>query len=493
VTALLLAAVLVLTNRFGSVSVETMGARVTSYVPAGGQETLAMLPSGYGGIPLCWPWFQYNGPNGKESPKHGLARYREFAVVEQTNGPDAGRVVLRLRSDDETRRQWPHDFELTLAVSLDGRGLSLVLTSENVGDGPFSVTEAFHPYLLRDRVRDLSDSGSGAYRTWDPDATSHRKTQGLAPDDWKKFVCVENGIFEKDRAFVLQPGERHSLTRTLTPKAALAFTPEDASLALETARRLVDECTPRDAGTVRGRMAADCILEVAQATGAEVRRDVFRARTPEGEKEFTNLYAEFGAESPDSRWVVLLSHYDTKPGTGSPGANDGASTSGLLVGLARAMVRRTKPEGNLLLVWTDGEECMKAYGPDDGLWGSRRAVEYVESKARKIRAVICLDMLGDGDLSITVPSNGSPALSKIAVRSACKAGYPDLVRQIPYAVTDDHVPFLEKGYPAIDLIDFSYGPANAYWHTPQDTTDKISHESLLKSGRVVVEMLNVLL
>jgi len=275
--------------------------------------------------------------------------------------------------------------------------------------------------------------------------------------------------------------------------AALAFTEQDAQLSLETARKLVEECTPRDAGTIRGRIASNCILDAASATGADVRRDVFRAMTPKGEKDFTNLYAEFESGTADARWVIVLSHYDTKPGSGSPGANDGASTTGLLVGLANAVCNWREPKGNLLLVWTDGEECMEAYGPCDGFWGSRRAVEYVESKSRKVQAVICLDMLGDKDLSISIPANGSPALSKIAIHAARRAGCPDLVRQIPELVKDDHVPFLEKGYKAIDLIDFCYGPDNSYWHTPQDTLSNISRDSLLKSGRIVAEMLNILL
>lgn len=275
--------------------------------------------------------------------------------------------------------------------------------------------------------------------------------------------------------------------------ASLAFTAQDAALSFETARKLVDECTPRDAGTIRGRVAMNCILDAASATGADVRRDVFVAQTPQGEKEFANLYAEFASGTLDSRWVIVLSHYDTKPGVVCPGANDGASTSGLLVGLANAVFNWQEPKGNLLLVWTDGEECMESYAPGDGFWGARRAVEYIESKSRKVQAVICLDMLGDKDLSISIPANGSPALSKIALHAARRVGTPELVKEIPDLIKDDHVPFLEKGYKAIDLIDFSYGPGNSYWHTPQDTMDKISQDSLLKSGRIVAEMLNILL
>jgi Zn-dependent M28 family amino/carboxypeptidase len=111
----------------------------------------------------------------------------------------------------------------------------------------------------------------------------------------------------------------------------------------------------------------------------------------------------------------------------------------------------------------------------------------------QVQAVVCLDMLGDRDLSISVPANGSPALAQVAVMAAKKAGYPGLVKPTSDFVKDDHVPFLEKGYRAIDLIDFTYGPGNSYWHTPEDTVDKISEVSLLKSGRVVAAMLNELL
>lgn len=280
---------------------------------------------------------------------------------------------------------------------------------------------------------------------------------------------------------------------SLVLAAALEFTAQDAHLAFETTRKLVENCTPRDAGTIRGRIAAHRILDDASAVGADVRRDTFRAKTPVGEREFTNLYAEFKGNDEDARWVVLVSHYDTKPGTGCPGANDGASTSGLLVGLANAFSNWKTPRGNLMLIWTDGEECMSTYGPDDGLWGSKRAAEYLASKDRKVQAVICADMLGDKDLEISVPTNGNPTLSKIAVHAAKRAGYPGLVKPIEEIVKDDHVAFMDKGFKAIDLIDFSYGPGNSYWHTPQDTMDKISEESLLKSGKIIAELLNILL
>lgn len=276
--------------------------------------------------------------------------------------------------------------------------------------------------------------------------------------------------------------------------AALEFTAQDARLAYEKAGELVERFTPRDAGTPRcGVYAANFILDAASATGADVRRDQFTAQTPRGLKRFTNLSAEFKSAGPEAKWIVLLSHYDTKAGCGCPGANDGASTTGLLIGFANAFSNWKEPRGNLMLIWTDGEECMESYGENDGLWGSKRAAEILAGTDRKIGAVICLDMIGDKDLNITIPANGSKVLARYIIKAAEKAGYPNLVKTVPLHVKDDHLAFWQKGIPAVDLIDFDYGPNNSWWHTPEDTMDKVSEESLLKCGRIIAEFINIVL
>lgn len=275
--------------------------------------------------------------------------------------------------------------------------------------------------------------------------------------------------------------------------AALAFAPQDAAFAHKTAKEFVEACTPRDAGTIRGNVAANWLLDRASMTGANVRRDIFMASTPSGERRFVNLYAEYRS-NPDDGWIVLLSHFDTKPGRKCPGANDGASTSALLISLANALGEWRTPKGNVMLVWTDGEECQgERYTDGDGFQGSLRAVEYLREKKRNVRAVICLDMLGDKDLEISIPANGDNTLARIATLAARRIGDPKLVKRIDDRVKDDHVAFIEAGYRAIDLIDFDYGPDNSWWHTPDDTVDKISEESLLRSGRLICELLNILL
>ena len=274
--------------------------------------------------------------------------------------------------------------------------------------------------------------------------------------------------------------------------AALAFSPQDAAVAYRTAKSLVEECTPRDAGTIRGSIAANKILDLASETGADVYRDRFIAEGPSGKRQYTNLYAEF-ERLPSAKWVVLVSHFDTKAGVPCPGANDGASTSGLLTAFAGVLHDSRDLAGNVMLVWTDAEECVNSYSKNDGFQGSRRAVEHLKEKGYKVQAVLCLDMLGDKDLKITIPANGTPTLAKIACHAARRIGEPDLVWTCEEIVKDDHVPFLEAGFPAIDLIDFSYGPDNVWWHSAKDTMENISESSLLKSGRLVAEMLNILL
>ena len=277
--------------------------------------------------------------------------------------------------------------------------------------------------------------------------------------------------------------------------ASLVFSQADANLAFKTATGLVEKHTPRDSGTTRSMLAANYLLDAASAAGADVRRDMFIAKTPKGERRFTNLVASF-KRNPDASWIVLVSHYDTKTGVDCPGANDGASTSGLLVALAGVLCTHRTQNANVMLIWTDGEECMNAYVEDDGLWGSRHAAKSLKESGVKVKAVICLDMLGDKDLHVSIPKNSSPALSKIALVAAKKAGVADKVSRVDLLVKDDHVPFLEAGFKSIDLIDFEYGSApglNDYWHTAKDTPDKISEESLFTAGKLVVGMLDILL
>ena len=279
--------------------------------------------------------------------------------------------------------------------------------------------------------------------------------------------------------------------------AVEGFTAEDARYAYSTAAEFVRDCTPRDAGTVRGRLAANWIMDRVSRSGVDASVDVFKADSPKGVKSFANVVVEFPGTKPNAPWVVLISHFDTPPGIGEgfEGANDGASTTGLLIALAGVIRRSGKLPDNIMLLWTDAEECMISYAENDGFQGAKHALKGFIDRRRAVKAAIGLDMLGDRDLHIQMPVNGTVKLQNAVFEAAKRAGLEGLVSIGKDIVKDDFAVFYDAGCPAVNLIDFHYGSApgkNDYWHTVKDRMDKISEESLLKSGMLVVELLNML-
>jgi Zn-dependent M28 family amino/carboxypeptidase len=284
---------------------------------------------------------------------------------------------------------------------------------------------------------------------------------------------------------------------TTASAAVVKFTTDDARNAYSTVAEFVRECTPRDAGTIRGRLAANWIMDRVSRTGVDATVDGFKADSPRGMKSFANVVVEFRGTKENAPWIVLISHFDTPPGIGGgfEGANDGASTTGLLIALARAIRRAGPLPDNIMLLWTDAEECMVAYSDNDGFQGAKHALKGFIDRRRAVKAAIGLDMLGDRDLHIQMPVNGTVKLQNAVFEAAKRAGLEGLVSVGKDVVKDDFAIFYDSGCPAVNLIDFQFGSApgkNDYWHTPEDKMDKISEESLLKSGMLVAELLNML-
>jgi Zn-dependent M28 family amino/carboxypeptidase len=196
-----------------------------------------------------------------------------------------------------------------------------------------------------------------------------------------------------------------------------------------------------------------------------------------------NIVARRTDEPPQ---IILGAHYDSRifadrdpdPGQTTrhvPGANDGASGVAVLLELARTLPRETAP---IWLVFFDAEDNGQIEGWD-WILGSR---EFVKRNPVQPRAVIVVDMIGDADLNIYQERNSNPSLNDAIWQVAADLGHDDkFIPEYRHSITDDHTPFLEAGIPAVDIIDFDY----PYWHTVQDTPDKVSAESLHAVGETL--------
>jgi glutaminyl-peptide cyclotransferase len=200
-----------------------------------------------------------------------------------------------------------------------------------------------------------------------------------------------------------------------------------------------------------------------------------------------NVVAKRGEQDrSDTSWVILGAHYDTRIYADQdpnpdfrtlpvPGANDGASGVAVLLELARVLPEDLNQD--VWLVFFDAEDNGRIPGWD-WILGSRAFVDALEGKPD---AAVIVDMIGDADLEIYLERGSDPELSAEIWEVAANLGYSQFIPTPKYHILDDHVPFLEAGIPAVDIIDFDY----PYWHTTEDTVDKVSAESLEAVGETL--------
>ena len=257
--------------------------------------------------------------------------------------------------------------------------------------------------------------------------------------------------------------------------------------ALEYAKRAV-AFGPRPPGSEANRKLAAYIASQVKATGAELIEDAFVAKTPKGEIAMKNIIAKFPGKS--GKAIVITGHFDTKlfPGRKFVGANDGGSSTGLLLELAHAMAHQPRVD-DLYLVWFDGEEAIREeWEGEDNLYGSRHLGERwrKDGTLARIKALINVDMIGDKHLNIKREMQGNARVRDVVWQTAAKLGYQAYFTDETINEDDDHMPFVKMGVPAIDIIDVDYPP----WHKDEDTLDKISAQSLDIVGTVVQEAIH---
>jgi Zn-dependent M28 family amino/carboxypeptidase len=250
---------------------------------------------------------------------------------------------------------------------------------------------------------------------------------------------------------------------------------------------------PRPSGSSALAKSRQEIIRQLQQAGAQVEEDSFAAATPLGSVPMTNLIAKFAGTRPQV--VIVAGHYETKrfDDFAFVGANDGGSSAAFLLELARVLARR-KNTLTFWLVFFDGEEAFEQFTATDGLYGSRHLVARLTANGElsRVEAMILIDMIGDAKLNICRDHNSTPWLTDLVFQCARRLGYRRFFSDEQRAYEDDHVPFVNAGVSAVDLLDFDYGPNNSYWHSPQDTVDKCSPTSLTIVGRVVLAALEEL-
>ena len=227
----------------------------------------------------------------------------------------------------------------------------------------------------------------------------------------------------------------------------------------------------------------------------QLEEDTFTANTAIGPVALHNFIVRFPGKKDGI--IVLGTHYETNyplRNINFVGANDGAATTGLLMAIAD-QIRGKKLDGHSIwLVFFDGEEAFEHWSASDSTYGSRHlAAKWGgDGTLGKIKAFMLADMIGDKDLDIQRETNSTGWLIDLVRQAARKTGNERYFFQSDEPVEDDHLPFVKRGVPSIDIIDLDYGPNNSYHHTAQDTMDKVSAHSLAVDGDVFLETIKLI-
>ena len=237
---------------------------------------------------------------------------------------------------------------------------------------------------------------------------------------------------------------------------------------------------PRPTGTEAGWATGDTIIAELEKAGWSTEAQEFLFKGVKGR----NIIGTKGR----GPIIILGAHYDTRPaadhdpdpakqGEWIEGANDGASGVAVLLELARVL-EADKLKNEVWLAFFDAEDR----GRLDGWPFSVGARHLAESLTVTPQGVVVVDMIGDANQNIFLEQNSTPALREEVWAVAAELGYEAyIIPELKHTIIDDHIPFLERGIPAVDIIDFDY----PYWHTTADTADKVAPDSLERVGRTL--------
>ncbi|HKW33580.1 MAG TPA: M28 family peptidase [Candidatus Acidoferrum sp.] len=279
------------------------------------------------------------------------------------------------------------------------------------------------------------------------------------------------------------PASSVSLHNAFNSQQAYAYTAEIAGLG------------ERWPGSPGHKKTEDLIHQVLQKDEARIEADDFIANTPRGPISVHNIIGKFNVSVGQKQDIFILAgHYDTLFMPGFIGANDGASSAGILLAFADALVHQ-KTRMQIWLVWTDLEEAINSFKGDDGLYGSRHLAQKLAANGQvsHIRGLFLLDMIGDKDLSVGRETGSSSSLQNVIAQASNQLGYSQYFFKYNTNIIDDHISFIKVGIPSVDVVDARYGrmgpsfdAMGEFHHTTADTIDKVSQHSLKVVGRTIL-------
>ena len=287
-----------------------------------------------------------------------------------------------------------------------------------------------------------------------------------------------------------------------TPEAnAPAKSDFDADRAFEYVRKQV-EFGPRPPGSPELEKTRAYIIDQLRSFGLNVTTDEFHATTPVGDRKMANIVAEL--PGPSSDIIIIASHFDTKlfKEFKFVGANDAGSSTGTLMEIARVLAAKKPNKLTYRFVFFDGEEAFckdwdDCHNPNpadpktplpDNLYGSRHYVSQLvaRNEVSRVKAMILMDMMGYKDLRLGRADLGTAWLQDLVWQTGKQLGYKEFVDAPEGVGDDDHSPFLKAGIDSLDIIQLNSYP---YWHTKDDTLDKVSAKSLKIVGDAIIASL----
>ncbi len=243
----------------------------------------------------------------------------------------------------------------------------------------------------------------------------------------------------------------------------------------------------RPSGSTAITQAQDYLLSQLKAAGCSAETDAFNAQTPAGVVPMKNILVKIPGDRAGI--LMLATHYDTKRLDLFVGADDGASSTAVMLEIARQLCAQTQHHP-VWIAFFDGEEAVGEWSDTDSRYGSREmaAKLAMSGDLKKIQAFLLADIVGSRMLRFKRELNSTKALTDMVWNTAARLGYSGIFVNEGMAIEDDHLSFLKRGVPCVDVINLEI----PYWHTPQDTLDKISAKSLAITGHVFLETIKQL-